>query len=75
MNRQIPISVIVAETAIAFVILYMAILLVLDIRYSLSSGESGMPYIAITILNLGWSVTAFLGIPLRWRPAWFLARI
>lgn len=75
MKRQIPISLIAAETLIAFVIVYMATMLVQEIRYTLSTGESGMPYTAIMILTLGWSVAAFLGIPFRWRTAWSVGRI
>ena len=75
MKRQMPISLIAAETLIAFVIVYMATMLVQEIRYTLSTGESVMPYAAIWILTLGWSVAVFLGIPFRWRTAWSVGRV
>jgi len=75
MKRQMPVSLIAAETLIAFVIVYMATMLVQEIQYTLSTGESGMPYTALAILTLGWSVAAFVGIPFRSRTAWSVGRI
>jgi len=67
-----PISLLAAEAAIALLVVYLAVILVLDIRYILS-GRSGTVPTAVTFLHLAWSITALVGIPFGYRPAWRLA--
>jgi len=78
MKRTMPISLLVAEAAIALLVAHTIIMLGLDIKYVVSSGQSRIPQAeirtAIRILHLSWSVIALIGLPFRWRIAWYVAR-
>ena len=74
MRRGMPTSLIVAETAIALFVVYMAIIFGLHIRYLLLE-KSGLLYTVVPMLHLAWGITALVGIPFRRIVAWRIACI
>jgi hypothetical protein len=70
---KIPIILIVAEYALAFMAAYLIIMLIINIHY-ISIGESGIRKIIINLFHLAWSITAIVGIQFKYRTAWLIAR-
>jgi hypothetical protein len=65
MRRKMPTSLTVAEASIGALVVYLAVVLALDIRY--------WKFPLITIIHLAWTAYAAFGIAFRYRPAWRLA--
>ena len=71
-KRRLPITLVAAQILIAFLIVHLAIALVLDVRLIMAGGS--IVRFLFYVVNLGWTVGAFLGIQFRWRIMWSIAR-